>query len=308
MAKELKVSIIILNYNGHEDTLECLKSLKGLLTDNCRVEVVVVDNGSTDSSPESLSNFQLSTSNFQLIKNKKNLGFSGGNNVGIKYALKNKADYLLLLNNDTLVDKSLLLQLIKAAENYEKAGILSPKIYFAPGFEFHKKRYKKSELGKIIWYAGGKFDWKNLLGSNRGVDELDKGQYDKVEETDFASGACMLIRAQALKEVGFFDEEYFMYLEDVDLCQRMKKKGWQILYLPSAHLWHKVARSSGIGSNLNDYFITRNRLLFAIKYASLRAKLALFKESLKFLLSGREWQKKAVRDFYLCRLGQGSWK
>ncbi len=206
------------------------------------------------------------------------------------------------------VDKDLVTELIKAAKKYPKAGALSPKIYFAKGYEFHKDRYKESELGKVIWYAGGDIDWNNVYGKTRGVDEVDKGQFDKTGETDFVTGTCTLLRRKTLEDTGFFDKKYFMYYEDTDLSQRMKKKGWKILYVPKAKLWHKVAQSSGIGSNLNDYFTTRNRLLFGLRYAKFRAKLALVKESIKFLFTGRKWQKIGARDFYLGRFGKGSWK
>lgn len=149
-------------------------------------------------------------------------------------------------------------------------------------------------------------DWDNVLGGNRGVDEVDLGQYDKTEETDFATGACMFIRRDALEKAGLFDEKYFMYLEDVDLCQRTREAGFGVMYAPKGYLWHKVARSSGIGSSLNDYYLTRNRLLFGMRYAKLRAKGALLREAFKLLLFGRKWQRQGVLDFYLGRFGRGN--
>jgi hypothetical protein len=116
------------------------------------------------------------------------------------------------------------------------------------------------------------------------------------------------LRSEALKNAGLFEEKYFMYLEDADLSQRLKRKGWEVLYTPKAEIWHKVAQSSGIGSDLNDYFITRNRLLFGMRYAALRTKFALIRESIRLLLTGRKWQKTGIRDFYLGRFGRGSWK
>ena len=146
-----------------------------------------------------------------------------------------------------------------------------------------------------------------MYGTNRGVDEIDKGQYEKVEEIDFATGACFLARAKALRATGLFNEKYFMYLEDVELSQRMQAKKYKIVYVPKAKVWHKVAQSSGIGSDLNDYFISRNRLLFGFKYASLRTKVALIRESFKLFLYGRHWQAVGVRDFYVRKFGKGSW-
>ncbi len=299
-----KIAIVILNWNNIADTLECIRSVHKLQgVADYTLQIVVVDNGSSQSINKLKKEKEIT-----LIHNKKNLGFAGGNNVGIKCALENGADYVMILNNDTVVNEDLVVQLIKVADLHKDAGILSPKIYFAPGFEFHKDRYEKDEQGKVIWYAGGIMDWDNVLGSNRGVDEVDIGRYNKIEETDFATGACILIKRQVLEGVGFFDEKYFMYLEDADLALRAKKAGWKVLYVPNSHLWHKVAGSSGIGSNLNDYFITRNRMLFGLRYASIRAKFALFRESAKLLLFGREWQRQGVIDFYLGKFGKGSWK
>ena len=105
-----------------------------------------------------------------------------------------------------------------------------------------------------------------------------------------------------------YDKRYFAYLEDADLSQRIREAGWKVLYSPNAHLWHKVAQSSGIGSDLNDYFLTRNRMLFGMRYASLRTRFALLRESLRLLVNGRKWQRIGIRDFYFGRLGKGSWR
>ncbi|OGM19075.1 hypothetical protein A2686_00745 [Candidatus Woesebacteria bacterium RIFCSPHIGHO2_01_FULL_38_10] len=308
-----KVFVVILNWNGVSDTIECLNSIRELSIINYQLSIIVVDNASSDGSLEEIERVLKRVTkekriSSELIKNKENLGFAAGNNTGIKHALKHEADFILLLNNDTLVDRGLVTGLLTSVKKYPKAGLISPKIYFAKGFEFHKKRYKKDKLGKVIWYAGGDIDWRNVYGVNHGVDKVDKGQFAKVQETDFATGACVFLRAKALREVGVFKKKYFMYFEDVDLSQRMKRKGWQVLYSPKGHLWHKVAQSSGIGSELNDYFITRNRMLIGLKYAPFRSKLALIKESVRLLNSGRKWQKLGVRDFYLGRFGKGSWK
>ena len=308
----MKVSIIILNWNRKKDTVECLESIENLQISGFELEIVVVDNASSDGSQKAVEQIfkKIAKKNVSCkqIRNKANLGFAAGNNVGMKYALDSGADYLLVLNNDTEVDKGLIKKLLEIANKHPKAGAISTKIYFAKGFEFHKNRYKKQDLGKVIWYAGGDMDWDNVYGSNHGVDEVDKGQFEKTKETDFATGACVLLKDEALENVGLFDEKYFMYLEDADLSQRLKKNGWEVLYTPKTDIWHKVAQSSGIGSDLNDYFITRNRLLFGMRYAKCRTKIALVRESFKLLLTGRKWQKSGVRDFYLGRFGKGSWK
>lgn len=308
----IKVSVVTLNWNTPGITIECLESLANVTKRNVDLEVIIIDNASNDDSASKFKKWIKSRKaskniTWKLIVNEDNLGFAAGNNVGISEAVKKGADYVLLLNNDTEVHKDFIVELLKSAERNKLAGVITPKIYFAKGYEFHKERYKKSELGKVIWAAGGEMDWDNVYGSNWGVDEADGKKFDKEKEVDFASGACMLLRVEALRDVGFFDHEYFMYLEDVDLCVRMKKQGWGVLYAPKSKIWHKVSQSSGIGSDLNDYFITRNRLLFGNKYASMRTRFALLRESMRFLISGRKWQAVGVRDYYLRKLGKGSW-
>ena len=302
----MKVFIVILNWNRPDDTIECLNSIKKLLDIGYQLSVVVVDNASNVASVKKIKS-HIKNISYKLIVNKVNLGYTGGNNIGIKYAIDQGADFVMVLNNDTIVNKYLLTEFLKTSKRDPKAGILSPKIYFAPGFEFHKDRYSKENLGKVLWYAGGQIDWDNVYGKNRGVDEVDKGQYDKVEEIDFATGTCMFMSRKALENIGLFDKKYFMYYEDMDLSMRIKKADFKVLYIPSAIVWHKVAQSSGIGSGLNDYFTTRNRLLFGMRYAKLRTRVALYREALRFLLSGRVWQKKGVLNFYLGRFEKGSW-
>ena len=299
------VSIVIVNWNGFADTKECLESVAKLKIKNVFVRTLVVDNGSTDDSVKQLKGLE---HDFELIESKRNLGFAGGYNVGMRYSMQYKDDYVLIINNDFILDAELLQNLLKAAQKYPKAGLISPKIYFAKGYEFHKKAYKKDELGKVIWSTGGNIDWDNVYGTNRGVDEVDSGQFEKTEETDFATGAAVLMNVKALRKVGLFDEKYFMYFEDSDLSMRMKKKKWKVIYTPKAKLWHKVAQSSGIGSDLNDYFITRNRLRFGMTYASWRTKIALLRESLRVLSTGRRWQRVGVMDYYVGNFYKGSWK
>jgi len=305
--KETKISIIIVNWNRKDDTLQTLSALSKSNLEEVEAQIIVVDNASTDGSVEAIKKLQINNFDLKIINNNKNLAFAAGNNVGIKPALDWGADFVLLVNNDLNVNKNTIVELLAEARRFLRAGAIAPKIYFAAGFEYQKK-YKKDEVGRVIWYAGGDIDWDNVLGSNHGVDDVDEGQYEKTQETDFATGACVLYRSQALKEVGIFDEKFYLYLEDADLSMRLKKAGWSVLYSPRTETWHKVAQSSGSGSELNDYFITRNRLVFGLRYAPLRAKIALLRESIRLLFWGRKWQKVGVRDFYLHRFGKGSWK
>ncbi len=301
-----KVFIVILNWNGGKDTLECLDSLLHcyITVKQNRIEIVVVDNGSTDGSVEELKNKNTEINNkFAIIENKKNLGFAEGNNVGIKYALENGADYIFLLNNDTLANQNLVDKLLEAMENDKSIGIAGPKIYFAPGYEFHKDRYKNEDKGKVLWYAGGIIDWKNIYASHKGVDEVDHGQHDELSETDFVTGCAMMLKREVFERIGLFDKRYFLYWEDNDFCQRAKRAGFKVVYVPQASMWHKNASSSDKpGSTTHQYYQTRNRLLFGMKYGQLRTKFALFRESLRFLLAGGIKQQ-AVSDFYLRKFG-----
>ena len=300
------VFVSIINFNGRDDTFKCLGSIKKINASDFKLNVVVIDNGSREKL--NLPQDYLGNIPLEIIVKENNLGFTGGHNKGIKYALENGADYILVLNNDVTIDPNLISQLIKALDRNSKYGIVSPKIYFAKGFEFHKDKYKEDEKGRVFWYGGGIMDWANVIARHRGVDEVDKGQYQKTEETDFATGACFLIKRDMLEKVGFFDDKFFLYYEDSDLGQRIKRSGYKIIYAPDAVVWHKNAASvGGSGSPLQDYYISRNRMLFGLRYAPLRSKLALVKESIRLLVSGRQWQKKGIRDFYLGRFGKGSY-
>jgi GT2 family glycosyltransferase len=156
---------------------------------------------------------------------------------------------------------------------------------------------------------GSQIDWNNIYGSNFGIDEVDHGQFDHRNlHPDFISGCCFLVNKDFFKTVGLFDDKFYLYLEDADLSQRAKKLGYHLKIVPQSVIWHLNSGSSGAASPLHDYFLTRNRLIFSSRYASLRTKFAVFRESVKHLLIGRQWQKIAVKDFYLGRLGKGSWK
>lgn len=303
--------VIVLNWNGANLTNSCIDSLALVNSKSFKTHILVVDNGSTDDSIKTI-NKHLGLVKFaknithELIETGSNEGYAGGNNVGCRYALEHGADYLIVLNNDTLVDKHFADKLVKSYIQNNQRAIICPKIYFAPGYEY--KTYMKSEIGKVIWSVGGKIDWKNIYGTNRGVDQIDQGQFDREEEVDFASGACFLVGREIVAQVGLFDESYFMYLEDLDYCHRVQMADLKVIYTPRSKIWHKVAQSSAIGGDLNDYFITRNRLLFGYRYASLRTKLALFRESIKFLITGRQWQRLGSIDYYIGHLGRGRWR
>ena len=299
-----KVFVVIVHYKGISDTIACIRSVDANILKDSTLEIIVVDNGS----PEKLSTLPKTRHKSTLLESFVNLGYTGGNNKGIKYALSLGATYVCLLNNDTLVDRFFLDKLIKQAEKNDLIGVSVPKIYFAKGYEYHKDRYSNGELGKILWYGGGVFDWKNVTSVHKGLDEVDKGQYDDLSKVEFASGCAMLVKSEVFKNIGMFDSSYFLYYEDADFSVRIKNAGYSIVFVPASVVWHKNAGSSGSGSKLHDYYLTRNRLLFGVKYAPLKAKFFLLKQAIELLAKGSTWQKIGVRDFFMHKLGKGSYE
>ena len=303
-----KIAVVVLNWRQPKLTVDTINSLLKIKSSNFRYKIFLIDNNSSDDSIPVFEKQFKSAVNIEIIQTGSNLGYVG-NNVGIKSALKQKFDYILLLNNDVIVDKYFLEELLIGAKfGYDLVG---PKIYFAPGFEYHSSWYSKKEIGNVIWSAGGQIDWNNIYGSNIGVDEVDKGQFDQInDQIDFLTGCCLLIKSTVFKKIDFLNDKYFMYLEDMDFCQRAKKENLKMAYIYKSKIWHVNSGSSKSGGNLHDYFITRNRLIFGFKYARLRTKLALIKESIIHLLSPKSssWKKRGIIDFYLKKYYKGSWQ
>jgi hypothetical protein len=244
-----KIGIIIINYNGEKYTNSCIRSIFKSSYQNYLI--IVVDNASTDNSVQLLK--EEFNNKIILIKNKDNLGFSGANNIGIKYALENGCEYVVLLNNDTEIDKDLIKNMVKTSIKNNNA-IISPKIYY----------YDKPNK---IWSAGGGINWKKGLSYHYGFNEIDKGQFDEQKEIDFATGCCILIHKSVFNKIGFLAEEYFLYFEDTDFCVRAKRAGINSLYEPSAKLWHKVSSTTGSRESLITlYYGNRNRLYFNDKF------------------------------------------
>ncbi len=284
-------------------TLETVRSLKAAVVPaGFTHQIVVVDNSPLPDGTlkKALKKFQ----NIKLITTLKNTGFAHGNNLGIRWGMRHGGDYFLLLNNDVTVHRYFLQHLLKAMT--DRVGLAVPKVYFAKGYEYHKERYQPDELGKIIWYAGGQFDWDNVYGKHFGVDEVDRGQYDQQHPVDFANFCCVLIKKEVFDRIGFLNSKYFLYFEDADFSWRAQRHGFIQMYVPKAKIWHKSSGSSGSGSRLHDYYITRNRLVFGMKYARARTKFALLREAVRKMVNGRPGERSGIRDFFLHRLGKGS--
>ena len=299
------VFISILHYNSNSDTINCLNSLLEAKTENIKLVTIVLDNGSKEKLKVREEDYK--EIGLEVMVQEVNLGFTGGHNLIWERVRDRDFDYLLLLNNDSLVGEDCIQELANACEE-QKVGAVVPKIYFTKGCEFHTTRYTKDEKGRVFWFAGGYIDWANVESVHIGVDEVDHGQYDKVEDINFATGACLLIKKSVLLEIGLFDNRYFLYYEDADLGQKIIKNQKRLLYIPKAVVWHNNAGSSGSGSMLHDYYLTRNKILFGMKYAPVRTKAHLINNGLKLMFQGKKKKKIGARDYFLNKFGKGSYK
>ena len=220
-----RVSIIVLNWNGLEDTIECLESLKRMSYPS--YDVIVVDNASSGDDVEALRGKY--GDYVHVIANDRNCGFSEGNNVGIRYALSKGSDYVFLLNNDTVVDGASLSELIRVAEEDARAGIFGGKIFY-----YASPDRLQSVGGKTNWWLGR---FKDYGG------QQDAGQFDRVAERDFVYATAMLIKRAVLEKTGFLDSSLFFGMEDYDYCARAAKAGFRVVYVPGAKVWHKQGAS-----------------------------------------------------------------
>lgn len=285
-----KVYILILNWNNPEDTINCLESIYKIKYPN--YQIVLIDNGSTDSSIERIVSWGRgnakdiltlsrevaesgkvftdkaweelpSEKKLLIIKNNENLGFAAGNNVGIRYGLSADADYILLLNNDTLVSPDFLNYLVETAESDGNTGIVGAKIY-----DYFKRNR--------IQYAGGYLSKIRCMGITEGSGENDEGQFEGIKDASFITGCCMLISRSVFEAVGLLPEEYFMYLEDADFCTSVGQAGFLLKVDMRAKIYHKT----GGLTPFNVFYRERNRLIYADKYGLDRFSFKLF-----FLLS-----------------------
>jgi GT2 family glycosyltransferase len=300
-----KIFILILNWNGKKDTCECLKSVRDI--DYPNYEVAVMDNGSQDNSVEI---FRENFPEVTVIENKANLGFAEGNNRGMAYALEKNADFILLLNNDAVVDPHILKSFVEASENNSHAGIFGAKIYYL-------------NEPKKIWFAGGV--WLPDIGQtdHEGMGQPDDGQtWEKVKKIDYACGCALFIKAEVIKKIGMLEQKFFLTWEETDFSYRARSAGFECLFIPTAIVWHKVSASfsGGVGGLLQQYFMSRNRLLWMERNLSIADRVRIYRKiifpELKSYIrsylspksdSNRRAQSKvnliAYRDYFFRRFG-----
>ena len=228
MEENPAVSIVVLNWNGKQLTLDCVDSLLALNYEN--VSIIVVDNHSSDDSVDAVR--QRYGDGVTLIENDANLGFAGGNNVGVRHALDRGADAVLLLNNDTIVSAGLLDALVAGLGDDDAIGIVGPKIYYA-------------EPPDQIWFAGGEVFLSRGTARHIGIREHDSGQYQQAHDVDYVTGCALLARREVFEKVGFLDEGYLAYYEDTDFCMRARRAGYRVRYIPEGVLWHRISASTG---------------------------------------------------------------
>jgi GT2 family glycosyltransferase len=213
----------------------------------------------------------------------KNGGYAYGINQGVKKALAAGYDLFCPMNCDVTVREDFIAN-IKIGLTKYPSSILGGKIYYYPGYEYHADRYSKEERGKVFWYAGGITDWKNVYTTHRGVDEVDKGQYNSLEKTTFITGCLMAYDRSVVDKIGHWDEEYFLYFEDADYCASAVKAGIQLYYDPAIVIWHKSGQStSGAASSFQQKYLDGNRLKFGLRFAPWKTKLHLIKN---YIFSG----------------------
>ncbi len=304
------IAVVVVNWNQGKLTIDTIKSLeKCSLPKNYKLKIILIDNNSKTDIVAMLKKFIQKYKNIQYLQLKTNTGFCYANNLGIKLSIKNKYTYCCLCNNDVIVKSDIFDKIIDCFHKNSGLNILTPKIYFSPGKEYFYEKYNHDQRGKVIWSVGGRLDKLNIYGSNLGIDSVDTGQFEKPNKNiDFATGCFLFSKTELYKKIGLLDEKYFMYFEDVDLSTRAKIAKLDLAYYPQAVLWHVNSGSSGASSNLHQYFITRNRLYFGMKYASLRTRFALFRESVGLLVKSKEkWVRQGIIDYYLGKMGKGSW-
>ncbi|MDP7236123.1 MAG: glycosyltransferase family 2 protein [Candidatus Latescibacteria bacterium] len=255
------VTIVMLNWNQEADTLECLDSLAKIRYP--AFSILLVDNGSTDGSAETIERWANKNKLITLIRNKKNKGFIGGSNIGIRRALTTDTNYIFLLNNDTVVEPHVLTELVDVAEQSNDISMVGPKIY-----QYNKEQVLDSAGTRtMLWLAQG-------FLTGHGQEDL--GQYDQSFEMPYITGTALLIKRSVVERIGLMDEDYFNYFDDFDWGYRARKAGGRLLFVPKAIIQHKGSQAISFGSPFYMRHMIRSRILFARKHIPILPFLFIF--------------------------------
>ncbi len=256
------IAVVLVDWNGAEITRQCISSLNKINPLGLgKVKIIVVDNGSDQPVKQALED---EYKHVIFLRSEINLGFAGGNNIGIRYALEHGFDYTLLLNNDTTVDVNFLQPLVEVLKENKQVAAVQPRIYFA-----HDKN--------LLWNAGNKFDKIFGTTSTRGYKQYDHGQFDETITMPWLTGCCMLINNEVFKTMGliFLNERYKTYFEDVEFSFRLRKAGFELMYVPSSKIWHiagySAERNEGKEGKMFPeivYLHTRNKIWIARAHAN----------------------------------------
>lgn len=280
--------IILLNWNGKKDTLECLASLEKV--EYKRFQTIIVDNGSTD---DSVAAIREAYPNIPLFETNENLGFAGGNNVGIEWALRKHFEWILLLNNDTTVAPDFLTAFLAAAKE-KKAKVLGAKIY----------RYHDPLR---IDHLGGYWNPKIAEFESPAADEIDdKIGYEDMRQVDYVTGCALLMHRTVPEKIGLLEPRFFLYWEETDYCYRARRAGFEIWTAPQAHVYHKVSSSFSGGKPHMQYFWWRSRLLWISRNCTPEEKKSLYKKVIipDLLKFARHYILKSLQNTLLRLLGK----
>lgn len=267
---EEKISVILVNYNGLKYNDACITSI--LKSAGCgRLQIVVVDNASTDGSYEQLQAHWGENEQVLLLQAGENYGFAKGNNLGIRRALEENPDYIMLLNNDTVIEPDAIAQMVRLQK--EKGGIITPKIKYA-------------DRPDVVWSAGGEFSKVLKKSRHIGLNKTDGAEFDKDRQCGFTTGCCFLMSRPVFEQMGYLDERFFLYYEDNEYSLRARSRQVTIWYCYSAVVYHKVNGATlGNEKAVNAYYIARNWLICARQYLGAEYGLFLF----YFILNRLVW-------------------